>query len=159
MKIIYTLLIKINTTTHMIFKNILVPYDATSFSNRAFQKAVDIAKKDGSKITIFTVIEGQYSAIMSYSKINSDIIKKQEKAAKKFIFALESSAKKSNVPVSVKIKQGTTIVKEIINFAKSKKFDLIVMGSHGRTGLNKLILGSVANGVAQQAKCSVMVVK
>ena len=52
-----------------------------------------------------------------------------------------------------------TIVKEIVNFAKSKKFDLIVMGSHGRTGLNKLILGSVANGVAQQAKCSVMVVK
>ena len=143
----------------MIFKNILVPYDATSFSNRAFQRALDIAKKDGSKITIFTVIEGQYSAIMSYSKINLDIIKKQEKAAKKFIFALKSSAKKSNVPVFVKIKQGTTIVKEIVNFAKSKKFDLIVMGSHGRTGLNKLILGSVANGVAQQAKCSVMVVK
>ena len=143
----------------MIFKNILVPYAATSFSNRAFQRALDIAKKDGSKITIFTVIEGQYSAIMSYSKINLDIIKKQEKAAKKFIFALKSSAKKSNVPVFVKIKQGTTIVKEIVNFAKSKKFDLIVMGSHGRTGLNKLILGSVANGVAQQAKCSVMVVK
>ena len=143
----------------MIFKNILVPYDATSFSNRAFQRALDIAKKDGSKITIFTVIEGQYSAIMSYSKINLDIIKKQEKAAKKFIFALKSSAKKSKVPVFVKIKQGTIIVKEIINFAKSKKSDLIVIGSHGRTGLNKLILGSVANGVAQQAKCSVMVVK
>jgi len=159
MKITYTLLIKINTTTHMIFKNILVPYDATSFSNRAFQKALDIAKKDGSKITIFTVIEGEYSAIMGYSKINPQVIKKQQSAAKKFIYKLESSAKKSNVPISIKIKQGVTIVKEIVNFAKSKKFDLIVMGSHGRTGLNKLILGSVANGVAQQAKCSVMVVK
>ena len=143
----------------MIFKNILVPYDGTNFSNRAFQKALDIAKKDGSKITIFTVIEGEYSAIMGYSKINSQVIKKQQSTAKKYIYKLESSAKNSNVPISVKIKQGAIIVKEIINFAKSKKFNLIVMGSHGRTGLNKLILGSVTNGVAQQAKCSVMVVK
>jgi nucleotide-binding universal stress UspA family protein len=143
----------------MIFKNIMVPYDGTNFSNRAFQKALDIAKKDGSKITVFTVIEGEYSAVMGYSKINLQVIKKQQSAAKKYIYKLESSAKNNNVPISVKIKQGTTIVKEIINFAKSKKFNLIVMGSHGRTGLNKLILGSVANGVAQQAKCSVMVIK
>ena len=143
----------------MVFKNILVPYDATSFSNRAFQKALDVAKKEGSKITIFTVIEGVYSAVGGFSKINPNVIKKQQNAAKKFIYKLESAAKNSNVSVSVKIKQGTLIVKEIINFAKSKKFDLIVIGSHGRTGLNKLILGSVANGVAQQAKCSVMVVK
>jgi len=143
----------------MVFKNILVPYDATSFANRAFRKALDIAKKDGSKITIFTVIEGEYSAIMGYSKINPQVIKKQQNVAKKYSYKLESTAKNSGVPISVKIKQGIKIVKEIINFAKSKKSNLIVMGSHGRTGLNKLILGSVANGVAQQAKCSVMVVK
>lgn len=143
----------------MIFKNILVPYDGTNFSNRAFQKALDIAKKDGSKITIFTVIEGEYSAITGYSKINPQVIKKQQNAAKKYIYKLESTAKNNDVSISIKIKQGTKIVKEIINFAKSKKSNLIVMGSHGRTGLNKLILGSVANGIAQQAKCSVMVVK
>lgn len=143
----------------MIFKNILVPYDATSFANRAFRKALDIAKKDGSKIIIFTVIEGEYSAAIGYSKNNPQVIKKQQSAAKKFIYKLESTAKSSNVPISVKIKQGTKIVNEIINYAKSKKVDLIVIGSHGRTGLNKLILGSVANGVAQQAKCSVMAVK
>ena len=143
----------------MIFKNILVPYDGTSFSNRAFQKALDIAKKDGSKIIIFTVIEGEYSAIRGFSKISPQVIKKQQGAAKKYIYKLESAAKNLDVPISAKIKQGTSIVKEIINFAKSKKTDLIVIGSHGRTGLNKLILGSVTNGVAQQATCSVMVVK
>jgi len=143
----------------MIFKNILVPYDGSNFSNRAFRKALDIAKKDGSKITIFTVIEGEYSAVMGFSQINPQIIKKQQSAAKKYIYKLESSAKNSNVPIFVKIKQGTKIVKEIIDFAKLKKFNLIVIGSHGRKGLNKLILGSVSNGVVQQAKCSVMVVK
>jgi len=143
----------------MIFKNILVPYDGTNFSNRAFKKALEIAKKDDSKITIFTVIEGEYSAIMGYSKINPEVIKKQQSAAKKYIYKLEHIGKNLQVPIAVKIKQGTSIVKEIINIANSKKSDLIIMGSHGRTGLNKLILGSVANGVAQQAKCSVMVVK
>ena len=143
----------------MIFKNILVPYDGTNFSNRAFQRALDIAKKDGSKITIFTVIEGEYSAVRGFSKVNPQVIKKQQSAAKKYISKLESTAKNSDVSISVKIKQGAKIVKEIANFAKSKKSNLIVMGSHGRTGLNKLILGSVANGIAQQAKCSVMVVK
>jgi len=143
----------------MVFKNILVPYDGTNFSNRAFQKALDIAKKDNSKITIFTVIEGEYSAIMGYSKINPQVIKKQQSAAKKYISKLESSAKNRGVAITVKIKQGTKIVKEILDFAKTKKFNLIVIGSHGRTGINKLILGSVANGIAQQAKCSVMVVK
>ncbi|MGY5149706.1 MAG: universal stress protein [Candidatus Nitrosopumilus sp. bin_68KS] len=143
----------------MTFTNILVPYDGTGFSNRAFRKALDIAKRDGSKITILTVIEGEYSAITGHSAINPQTIKKQQRVAKKLIYKLEQAAKKNDVLLSIKIKQGTSIVKEIINFTKSKKTDLIVMGSHGRTGLNKLILGSVANGVVQQAKCSVMVVK
>lgn len=143
----------------MVFKSILVPYDGTNFSNRAFRKALDIAKKDDSRITVFTVIEGEYSAIRGFSKVNPQTIKKQQSAAKKFIYKLEQTAKSLNVPISVKIKQGTSIVKEIINLANLKKSDLIVMGSHGRTGLNKLILGSVTYGVTQQAKCSVMVVK
>ncbi|KER06488.1 Universal stress protein [Marine Group I thaumarchaeote SCGC AAA799-E16] len=96
---------------------------------------------------------------MGYSKINPQVIAKQKNAAKKLIRKLESTAKSNNVSISVKIKQGRSIIKEIVDFTKSHKIDLIVMGSHGRTGLSKLILGSVANGVVQQAKCSVMVVK
>jgi len=47
----------------------------------------------------------------------------------------------------------------IIRYVNSHKYDLIVIGSHGRTGLNRLILGSVANTVVQQANIPVMVVK
>jgi len=143
----------------MIFGNILVPYDGSNFSNRAFKKALDIAKADDSKIIIFSVIEGEYSAISGYSRIHPAVIKKQKIAAKKLICKLESAAKSDGVTTSVKIKQGKSIVNEIITFAKSRKVDLIVMGTHGRSGLSRFILGSVANGVTQQAKCSVMVVK
>jgi nucleotide-binding universal stress UspA family protein len=46
-----------------------------------------------------------------------------------------------------------------VTFAKSQKHDLVVIGSHGRTGFDKLLLGSVANGVSQKAKCPVLIVR
>ncbi|MEM2160177.1 MAG: universal stress protein [Candidatus Nitrosotenuis sp.] len=67
--------------------------------------------------------------------------------------------KKSNITLNSTILESTQIVKTIVNYAKSHNSDLIVMGSHGRSGLDKLILGSVANGVLQRANCPVLVVK
>lgn len=144
----------------MSFKNILVPYDASGYSERAFKKALEIAEKDDSKITVVTVIEGVYAATIGFTlKTNPKIIQKQIKAAEKFITKLKLAAKKKGVPFSLKILQGTSIVKTLINFSNSRKFDLIVMGSHGRTGFSKFVLGSVANGIAQHSKCPVMIVK
>jgi len=82
-----------------------------------------------------------------------------QKYAKKQIKSLKDIAVKRNIPFHSKIKQGTSPVKEIINFTKTHRFDLIVMGSHGRTGFKKLVLGSVANGIIQHARCPVMVTK
>jgi nucleotide-binding universal stress UspA family protein len=50
-------------------------------------------------------------------------------------------------------------VTEILNLAEVENVDLIVMGSHGRTGLSRLLMGSIAEGVMRQAKCPVLVVK
>ena len=142
------------------FKNILVPYDASSYSERAFKKALDVAEKDNSKITVVTVIEGVYAANIGFSsKINPKIIREQTKAAEKFINRLKMAAEKRGVPFSLKILQGSSIVKTLVKFTKSHKPDLIVMGSHGRTGLNRLILGSVANDMVQHVECPIMVVK
>jgi nucleotide-binding universal stress UspA family protein len=50
-------------------------------------------------------------------------------------------------------------VREIVEFAERENVDLIVMGSHGRTGISRLLMGSVAEGVARRAPCPVMIVK
>ena len=55
--------------------------------------------------------------------------------------------------------QTQSIVKSILSSAKTYKIDLIVMGSHGRKGFDKLLLGSVANGVSQKVKCPVLIIK
>lgn len=143
----------------MSFKQVLVAYDASSFSDRAFRKALDIAYPK-SNITILTVITGMYQPSLGFSmKLNKDLLDKQNKELKKIFSKLQNSAKKKEIKLSLKIIQDNSVSNAIIKYVNSHKCDLIVIGSHGRTGLNKLILGSVANSVSQQVKCATMVVK
>jgi nucleotide-binding universal stress UspA family protein len=72
---------------------------------------------------------------------------------------MESIAKKSNISFKSQILISHSVVNDIVTFAKSRKHDLVVIGSHGRTGLDKMILGSVANGVSQKSKCPVLIVR
>ena len=143
----------------MSFKQVLVAYDASSFSDRAFRKALDIAYPK-SNITLLTVITGMYQPSLGFSmKLNKDLLDKQNKELKKIFSKLQNSAKKKEIKLSLKIIQDNSVSNAIIKYVNSHKCDLIVIGSHGRTGLNKLILGSVANSVSQQVKCATMVVK
>lgn len=144
----------------MEFNNILVAFDSSGFSNRAFKNALDIAMPKSSKITVATVITGTYQPSVGFTmKYSKDLLEKHTKILKKIFKKLSSDAKRKNLSLSFKILHDPSVSKAILNYVNSHKFDLIVIGSHGRTGLNKILLGSVANEVAQKAKCSVMVVK
>lgn len=144
----------------MFFRNILVPYDGSKNSSRAFKIAIDMAKKYDSKIIGITCIDVIYRGQWYYdSDYYADKIKKQKEIVRKSVANLEKSAKKEGIDFTFEVFQSRSIVEKIITFAKTKKIDLIVMGSHGRTGFDKVLLGSVANGVAQRVKCHVMIVK
>jgi nucleotide-binding universal stress UspA family protein len=144
----------------MLFKNILVPFDLSSPSNRAFKVALDLAQKYDSKITLITCIEGDAWHHKFYdARADMELLKKQSKVAKKHMEKLEATANKVGVNLKLQILKSTSVVKDITTFAKSRKMDLIVMSSHGRTGLDKVILGSVANGVVQRTRCPVLLIK
>jgi len=144
----------------MLFKNILVPFDLSSPSNQAFKVALDIAQKYDSKITLITCIEGDAWHHKFYdARADMELLKKQSKVAKKYMEKLEAAANKVGVNIKLQILKSTSVVKDITTFAKSRKMDLIVMSSHGRTGLDKVILGSVANGVVQRTRCPVLLIK
>ncbi len=144
----------------MELKNILVAFDSSSFSNRAFKNALEIADPKISKITIATVITGIYQPSIGFSmKYTKDLLEKHTKVLHKIFSKLQRDAKKKGISLSLKILHDPSVSKAILNYVYSHKVDLIVIGSHGRTGINKVILGSVANEVANKAKCPVMVVK
>ncbi len=144
----------------MLFQNILVPFDLSSPSNHAFKVALDIAQKYDSKITLLTCVERDtWRHYYFDSRIYSELVKKKSKIAKKSMEKLEVMANKVGVSIKLQILKSDSVVKDITTFAKSKKIDLIVMSSHSRTGLDKLILGSVANGVIQKTRCPVLLIK
>ncbi|HUU47272.1 MAG TPA: universal stress protein [Nitrosopumilaceae archaeon] len=144
----------------MLFKNILVPFDLSGPSTHAFKVALDVAQKYDSKITLLTCVEGDAWHHKFYdARIDSQLLKKQSLAAKKSMEKLEEIANKVGVEIKLQIIKSNSAVKDITTFAKSRKMDLIVISSHGRTGLDKLILGSVANGVIQRTRCPVLLIK
>ena len=144
----------------MLFHNILVPVDLSNQSTRAFKVALDIAKKRNSKISSLTCLELNASHHLYYeASASSQQIKKQSKVVKKHHEKLESLAEKVNIPVKSKILISGSAVNNIVTFSKSRKYDLVVIGSHGRTGFDKLLLGSVANGVSQKTKCPILIVR
>jgi len=144
----------------MLFENILVPFDLSSPSNNAFKVALDIAQKYNSKITLLTCVEGDAWHHKFYdARADSELLKKQSKIATKYMEKLEDSANRAGVKIKLQILKSTSVVKDITTFAKSRKIDLIVMSSHGRTGLDKIILGSVANGVVQRSTIPVLLIK
>ena len=144
----------------MYFKNILVPFDGSKYSRRAFEKAVELAKNNDTKIKILTCISAGHGTDMAFETKFTDMDeKRQEKAALAEIAKMTSIAKKSGIPASGAVVKTISIPNKIISFAKSQKSDLIVMGSHGRTGFLKIVIGSVANYVLSKSPCPVLVVK
>lgn len=145
----------------MLFTNILVPYDGSSNALHAFKVALDVAKKYDSKITLLTCLELDLQAPWyGYdARVGKTIMEKHKESIKKNLSRLESIAKKAKMSFNSEIVVRKSIVKTIVDFSKTHKIDLIIMGSHGRTGFDKLILGSVANGVSQKVKCPILIIK
>ncbi len=145
----------------MLFKNILAPYDDSECSLRAFKIAAEMAKKFNSKLTVVIVVPRTIHTSGLYSNVNYEeiLLKEQRDSANSALSKVDSIAKKQGINLTKYVLASNAVVKQIVSFAKSEKFDLIVMGTHGRTGWSKLILGSVANGVTQRVGCHVFLVR
>jgi nucleotide-binding universal stress UspA family protein len=93
-------------------------------------------------------------------KAIKDVLETQKKDVQKWFNEIKNKLKTANISVVDKIIiSASSIVGEIVGFADKEKIDLIILGTRGRTGLKKLLLGSVAEGVVTHSSCSVMVVR
>ncbi len=143
----------------MSFEQILVPYDASNCANHAFQKALEIAEKFGSKITVLTVLGTKVESTGISLEKAIEIQDGHEDVATKILKDLGGLAKEKRVEFSFKVVYEQSTYKGIINFLNSNSMDLVVMGSHGRSGIKKALLGSVASDVVEHANCPVLIIK
>lgn len=140
----------------MTFRNILVPTDGSEYTKLAIDRAIELAKEVGGSITAIYVIDHTvFGNIPMDSSVTSvyDMMEKEGHDATKYVLDL---CDKNGIEAKELIVEGAP-VKAIVN--ASSDYDVIVMGTLGRTGFAKLMMGSVAERVVRYAKCPVMVVR
>jgi hypothetical protein len=135
-------------------KKILLATDGSVHSEKALKEAVSLSKTCGTKLYVVSVIEVN----PEYATLAPQVIEKAEKEAREIIDAVKQCAAKEGIDVETTIHEGDEAWKFIIEDAKKLNIDMIVMGSHGRTGLSRLLMGSVTARVIGHAPCKVLVV-
>jgi universal stress protein A len=143
------------------FSRILHATDYSKASARALDEAIALAKQNGAELLVLHVIDPvpPYAAgediggAELYMKLEETTKQEAENSMKKLIEKL----RKLKVNAKSLLLRGTA-PEQIVRTAKSRRANLIVIGTHGRTGLSKLFMGSVANKVVSTAHCPVLTV-
>jgi universal stress protein A len=141
-------------------KTILHPTDFSSVSRSAFKKAIELAKGDRVMLELLHVITpvipvpGGNVPRSTYNALDAAATT----SARKRMEELVKQAHAADVKTKLTIVEGRP-ADRIVRAARANRADLIVMGTHGRTGLSRLLLGSVAARVISHSPCPVLTVR
>jgi nucleotide-binding universal stress UspA family protein len=145
---------------------IVVPIDGSKNSMEAADYAVKMAEKYESEVSVVHVVNiDQYLQSLGLYRLSypDPIKKKIERAraeAEKWFAEITRNAEQRKVRVKTDvIDSPISVVAAIVDYADRDRADLIVIGTRGRSGISKMLLGSVASGVVTYAPCPVLVVK
>ncbi len=141
------------------FKKILCPVDYSVCAQEALRYATFLAQRDDAKLYLIHVVD-----IRMYgheAPLSFEMPRPSEETLKKVKESLADAVlkeAKGKLDVETIVVMGIPAI-EIINTAKEKGVDLIVMGTHGRTGIAHVVIGSVAENVVRKAPCPVLTVR
>lgn len=147
----------------MIWKTILVPHDFSSSANHACAVARDEAKTHGARVILVHVIDLPYQMVPESAMVSGEAIEPismkdyAARGAEKHLDDIAARLAKDGITPQKFLRFGRPH-DEIVKLAEELKADLIVMGTHGRTGLAHLLVGSVAERVVRSSKCPVLTV-
>jgi nucleotide-binding universal stress UspA family protein len=152
----------INNKGGTMFRRILVSVDGSPTAGQALQQAIKLAKEMGAQLRIVHVVNevtfnwpegGQMSEVMGAF----------QEAGRKVLASAEAEARKAGISVETRMAEietvGHHVADTIASEAQAWPADLIVIGTHGRRGINRLLLGSVAEGVARVATKPVLLIR
>ncbi len=142
-------------------RRILHPSDFSPACAAAFATAVETAEHDGAELILLHVLS-PLGPLLGDGYVSPAMFEEMQRTTRaegqKRLDALARKAEKAGVRVTPLLREGVAW-QEITRTAKGKRADLIVMGTHGRTGFAKLFLGSVAERVVATAPCAVLTVR
>jgi nucleotide-binding universal stress UspA family protein len=147
-----------------VYKKILVALDGSLLAEKGLESAVATVKQNpGSKLVLLTIIqalalgEGRTYGGMTTKQLQSQINQASEEASRKYMDKLVSKLKRQGIDMQVEIGWGDA-AEGIVNYAEKNQIDLVVITTHGRSGLGKFFLGSVASKVISTSPVPVLVI-
>ncbi|WP_019456573.1 universal stress protein [Acinetobacter sp. GG2] len=145
----------------MSYQHILVPIDGSETSTVAMKEAIKLGKALNSKITIVQVMVLDPIIADLYVKTGqtNELIERTRTYLLDILEQAKQQFVQEGLTVETKLLEGFVVHEEIIQAAQDINADLIVMGSHGRTGVRKLVLGSVAQKVLGESHIPVLIVR
>lgn len=142
------------------FKHLLIATDGSELSNKAIGQGLSLAKSLGAKVTVVTVTEPFAASVpaevaMVFSR--EDYEKAVVSSAERILQSVSATAAANGVPCEIVHVKNQYPADGILDLAKARECDLIVMASHGRRGIPRLVLGSEANRVVTQSTVPVLI--
>jgi nucleotide-binding universal stress UspA family protein len=136
------------------WKKILVAIDGSKYSKAAISRAIDFASAYGGELIILSIVDLPAEFYGEAPDAVEDLVNK----AKSYVENASKQASKEGVESKTLVREGETY-RMILDVAEDLGVNAIVMGSHGRTGLKRLLMGSVTEKVIGYSHCPVLVVK
>lgn len=134
---------------------ILLATDGSAFSEAAGEYALYLAAELGARVTALHVIKLEPPKRLSPEEVEAEKVR----AARTVFHVLEKAAAEKGVELKTKVLISRNVGEAITEEARLGRYELIVVGSLGKTGLKKLLLGSVSEMVVRHAPCPVLVVR
>jgi len=140
----------------MMYKKILVPTDGSEFAKKAQKHALFLASVSGAEIIAVSVTENNFVNGLPLDdevyQLNQILKERSEENLKEF-----DELNEENIKITHVVREGSP-ARVILEVSEEEAVDLIVMGSSGKSGFDRFIMGSVADKVVNSAKCAVLVV-
>jgi nucleotide-binding universal stress UspA family protein len=145
------------------FKHILIPTDGSPLSARAFKAGLRLARHTGARVTGYHAADPMRThfgeGFAAGAEVQRELRRRQQEAALKHLAPLERAARAAGVRFETVVNTPGSTYQGIVEAARKRKCDAIVMASHGRRGLAGLLLGSVTQQVLAHSKIPVMVTR
>ena len=135
-------------------EKILVATDGSAYSENAVKEAILLAKKCSSRIFAVSVVITN----LEFEVTMPQFVDKEEKKAREHLESVKARASKEGIDCDIAVIHGDEPNQDIVHQALKNRVDMIIVGRHGRTGLLRLMMGSVAAKVIGHAPCNILVV-
>jgi nucleotide-binding universal stress UspA family protein len=146
----------------MKIKRLLVPLDFSANSSHALDYAADFAKTFKAELLVLHVVEPIYYAVPDFTggaaAAMAGVLDEQRHGARAQLLQIERRYAKRRIKLRILLQSGSAY-QAIVDTARRLKADMIVMTTHGRTGMSHLLMGSVAERVVRSATCPVLTLR